>query len=393
MNNRSIRYQSGRSNRKNIRLLAVLMAVVMAAGLIAGCNRNTTPWQEEARTLVAEKMDDTNVGKFVIDGVRYDFPMPVRDLTDNGWKFNTDTMGTTVILPNAWHPSYITLKNAANKSIEIAVYNNTDAQSTVAEATVGEVRVSSLRGNAMISGGIDFYGTTFEANGDLGEHAADGFELVLDTVAGNGNVFTKEFKGSNGKNCTATFYFSEYNGNVVLGEVKYECSFEISYADGAAGVILAVTNNDPSALTDLDGTIEGESFVKEMRMVLAAEIAAAFGFEFETLTEDQYAKAYKIMDAVYGQTRFTVQAKGFNTLIVFNAPVNMDEVMEAAFEAASEEYEGDPDEAMSDPEYFDLVFDSFNPEELEFMPGRDVLVTNDDFMGGVYSALYYMLGF
>ena len=46
----------------------------------------------------------------------------------------------------------------------------------------------------MISGGIDFYGTTFEANGNLGEHAADSFELTLDTVAGNGNVFTKEFK-------------------------------------------------------------------------------------------------------------------------------------------------------------------------------------------------------
>jgi hypothetical protein len=245
----------------------------------------------------------------------------------------------------------------------------------------------------MISGGIDFYGTTFEANGKLGSHAADGFELVLDEVAGNGNVFTKEFKGSNGKNCTATFYFSEFNGNVVLGEVKYECSFEISYTDGATGVILAVTDNDPSKLTDLDSTIEADEFVKEMRMVLAMEIVYGFGFDLETITDEQYEQAYKILDAIYAQTDFTVQAKGYNTLVVFNAPVNLEDVMNSALEAASEAYEGDTDETMSDPEYLTLVLDSFNADELEFMPGRDALILNDNFTGGVYNALYYMLGF
>lgn len=378
---------------KNVRIIAATMAVIMAFSLFAGCNRNKTPWQEEAKTLVADKMDDTNVGKFVIDGVKFDFPMPVKDLTDNGWKFNTDTVGTTIVQPNAWHPSYLTLKSVSNKSIEIAVYNNRDTQSTIAESTVGEVRISNLRGNTMISGGIDFYGTTFEANGKLGSHAADGFELVLDEVAGNGNVFTKEFKGSNGKNCTATFYFSEFNGNVVLGEVKYECSFEISYTDGATGVILAVTNNDPSKLTDLDSTIEADEFVKEMRMVLAMEIVYGFGFDLETITDEQYEQAYKILDAIYAQTDFTVQAKGYNTLVVFNAPVNLEDVMNSALEAASEAYEGDTDEAMSDPEYLTLVLDSFNADELEFMPGRDALILNDNFTGGVYNALYYMLGF
>ena len=42
-----------------IRLFAAVLAVIMTVGLFAGCNRNTTPWQDEARTLVAEKMDDT----------------------------------------------------------------------------------------------------------------------------------------------------------------------------------------------------------------------------------------------------------------------------------------------------------------------------------------------
>ena len=54
---------------------------------------------------------------------------------------------------------------------------------------------------------------------------------------------------------------------------------------------------------------------------------------------------------------------------------------------------GGTDEAMSDPEYLTLVLDSFNADELEFMPGRDVLILNDNFTGGVYNALYYMLGF
>ncbi len=378
---------------KKARLLAAVMAVVMAVGIFAGCNRNKTPWQDEAKTLVAEKMDDSNVGQFVIDGVKFDFPMPVKDLTDNGWTFETETVGTTTVQPYSWYSSYIVLKSANKRGIEIAVYNNTDTATTIAEATVGEVRISNLRGNAMISGGIDFYGTTFEANGNLGEHAADGFELVPDEVAGTGNVFTKDFQGSNGKNCTATFYFSEYNGNIVLGEVKYECSFEIPYTDAATGMILAVTNNDPSALSSLDNTIEADEFVTEVRAFLAEDFVYSLGFEFETLTDEQYAKVYAILDAIYAQTSFTVKDAGFNTLIVFNAPTNIDDVISAAFDAASEEYEGDSDEAMSDPEYLNLVLDAFDTSALEFMPGRENLVTNAEFIEGVYDSMYYMLGF
>ena len=378
---------------KKARLLAAVMAVVMAVGIFAGCNRNKTPWQDEAKTLVAEKMDDSNVGQFVIDGVKFDFPMPVKDLTDNGWTFETETVGTTTVQPYSWYSSYIVLKSANKRGIEIAVYNNTDTATTIAEATVGEVRISNLRGNAMISGGIDFYGTTFEANGNLGEHAADGFELVPDEVAGTGNVFTKGFQGSNGKNCTAAFYFSEYNGNIVLGEVKYECSFEIPYTDAATGMILAVTNNDPSALSSLDSTIEADEFVTEVRAFLAEDFVYSLGFEFETLTDEQYAKVYAILDAIYAQTSFTVKDAGFNTLIVFNAPTNIDDVISAAFDAASEEYEGDSDEAMSDPEYLNLVLDAFDASALEFMPGRENLVTNAEFIEGVYDSMYYMLGF
>ena len=302
-------------------------------------------------------------------------------------------MGTTTVQPYSWYSSYIVLKSANKRGIEIAVYNNTDTATTIAEATVGEVRISNLRGNAMISGGIDFYGTTFEANGNLGEHAADGFELVPDEVAGTGNVFTKDFQGSNGKNCTATFYFSEYNGNIVLGEVKYECSFEIPYTDAATGMILAVTNNDPSALSSLDNTIEADEFVTEVRAFLAEDFVYSLGFEFETLTDEQYAKVYAILDAIYAQTSFTVKDAGFNTLIVFNAPTNIDDVISAAFDAASEEYEGDSDEAMSDPEYLNLVLDAFDASALEFMPGRENLVTNAEFIEGVYDSMYYMLGF
>lgn len=376
-----------------VRIFAAVMAVVMTVGLFAGCKRNSTPWQEEAKALVAEKLDDSNVGQFVIDGVKYEFPMQVKDLTDNGWKLDPESLGTTIVQSYAWHASYINLRNSDNKTIEIAVYNNTDSQSTIAESTVGEVRISNLQGRAMISGGIDFYGTTFEANGNLGEHAADGFELTLDTVAGNGNVFTKEFQGSNGKNCTATFYFGDYKENIVLKEVKYECSFEIPYIDAATGMILAVTNNDPSALTDLDDTIEADEFVKEIRSFLAEDLVYALGFEFETLTDEQYAQAYKILDAIYAQTKFGVEDKGYNTLITFNAPTNLDDVISAAFEAASDAYEGDSDEAMSDPEYLSLVLENFDTSALEFMPGRDYLVLNNKFIEGVYAALYYMIGF
>lgn len=48
---------------------------------------------------------------------------------------------------------------------------------------------------------------------------------------------------------------------------------------------------------------------------------------------------------------------------------------------------------MSDPEYLSLVLDNFDTSALEFMPGRDYLITNSTFIEGVYAALYYMIGF
>ena len=378
---------------KKERIIAAVMTVIMTVCLFAGCNRNKTPWQDEAKTLVAEKMDETNIGQFVIDGVKYEFPMAVKDFTDNGWKFSSESVGTTNVSAFTWHPNYITLKSANNKSIEIGVYNNTEESSTIAESTVGEVRISNLRGNAMISGGIDFYGTTFAANGDLGEHAADGFELELDTVAGNGNVFTKDFTGWNGKTCMATFYFSEFKDNIVLGEIKYECTFEIPYSDAAIGMILAVIKNDPSKVEDLDSTVDGQSFIDDARTYLAEDFVYSLGFELESLTDEQYAKVYAIMDAIYAQTNFTVEAQGYNTLVVFNAPSNLVDVLNAAFGAATEAYGGDIENAASDAEYLNLVLDSFKVEDLEFMPGNSVVVTSGNFTSDVYDVLYYMLGF
>ncbi len=380
---------------KKVRIIAAVLSAVMTAGIFAGCAgaKETTPWQDEAKTLVAEKMDDTNVGKFVIDGVKYDFPMAVKDLTDNGWNFETDTMGSTHVTGYSWHPSYINLKNANNKSIEIAVYNESEEASTVAESTVGEVRVSNLRGNAMLSGGIDFYGTVFEAEGVLGDHGAAGFELVLDEVAGVGNVYTKEFKGSNGKNCTATFYFGDYNGSIVLKEVKYECAFKIPYTEAASGMILAVANNDPSKVEDLDGSMNGREFIDESRKYLAEDFIYSLGFEVDTLTDEQYARTYEIMESIYSKIKFTVEDKGYNTLVVFNAPSNLEEVLTNAIGAASDEYEGDLDEALSDPEYLTLVLENFNTDDLVYIPGCNVLVTSGDFSSGIYEVLYDMLGF
>ena len=40
-----------------------------------------------------------------------------------------------------------------------------------------------------------------------------------------------------------------------------------------------------------------------------------------------------------------------------------------------------------------LVLDNFDTSALEFMPGRDYLITNSTFIEGVYAALYYMIGF
>ena len=56
-------------------------------------------------------------------------------------------------------------------------------------------------------------------------------------------------------------------------------------------------------------------------------------------------------------------------------------------------YEGDLEDAPSDPEYLSLVLDNFNTDDLEYMPGSSVLVTNDKFSEGIYTVLYAMLGF
>ena len=178
-----------------------------------------------------------------------------------------------------------------------------------------------------------------------------------------------------------------------MSEVKYECSFEISYVEATQAVLLAVTGNDPAPIDDLDMELGGREFVDDIRANIASEFVYIAGFDIETLTDEQYQKVYKIMDTIYSKTQFSVVDQGYNTLVTFSAPKNLVDVAKVAFEAADEAYEGDPDESMTDPEYLDLFLDAFDAEALELMPGSSYLITSGGFADGVYEVLLYMLGF
>ena len=383
---------------KGIKLFAAVMAVSVACGIFAGCNKKDTNsnWQEEARTSVADKMDETNIGNFYLEGKMYDFPCSVQDLLDNGWKFEDQSKADEQITAYGWYPNIITLENDKNKEITVGVYNETGNTMSLKDCKTGELTLNKYLSAAMFSGEMEFRETVFSTKDDIYNYTADGFEFdQVDDITATNYAFTKNFTSKDGFSCTSKINLESADNGLVISQVQYRCDFTVSYVEAITALLNATMKNDASLAKDVDPRINADDTVDTLRQLVAGDFIYSSGFDITDPTEDELNKVYGIMDYVYGKTSSDLTSKPNETVVTYTAPNNLPDVINNAVADAAVNYEGDTETAFSDPAFFDLFLDAFivRESELTITGGPSLIVSNDDYVNGVYDVLYGMLGF
>ena len=383
---------------KGIKRFAAVMAVSVACGIFAGGNKKETDsnWQEEAKTSVADKMDETNIGNFYLEGKMYDFPCTVKELLDNGWKFEDESKASEQIGAYGWYPNIITLENDKNKEITIGVYNESGETMSLSDCKTGELTLNKYLNAAMFSGEMEFRETVLSAKDDIYNYTAEGFEFdQVDDITATNYAFTKNFTSKDGFSCTSKINLEGADNGLVISQVQYRCDFTVSYVEAIIALSNATMNNDASLAKDVDPRLNADETVDTIRNLVAGDFIYSSGFSIPEPTEAELNKVYSIMDYIYGKTSCDYSAKPTETIATYTAPNNLPDVINNAVADAAANYEGDTETAFSDPAFFDLFLDAFisRESELTIVGGPSLIISNDDYVNGVYDLLYGMLGF
>lgn len=391
---------------KHIKTLAVVLTAATLCGFAFGCAKKEpeTPWQDTAKTMVADKLDVDTMGKFYLDGKTYDFPFRFQELLDNGWVMADPSVGENELEPYGWNKYFVELSKPEYKnkklSLEVAVCNDTKEKALLKNSKVGEVTISGdYAQELMIAGGIGFGTGEFAAATDLNNFVPEGFEFDnTESINGLGMTkYTKNFKGAEDYACTATFTMSaDESGKYSLDSVRYRCEFGYSVGAAVEALIKATVKSDPSVVEELDPRVNAVEFIPELRKLLATDFIFCSGFNIKEPSEEQLNKVYAIMDAIYICEDVQIAPQDDNTTVVtYSAPSNFSDILNESIQDAATDFKGSLDNATSDPEFLDLVLDKFTGKvgELKIEPGKSYVIDNTKYSEGVYDVLYGMLGF
>ncbi len=132
---------------KNLRkMLCFAMVLVLAMGFV-GCSGLNFEVDDEKfiEESAAKISEDITSGQFVIDGVIYQFPMPLSDWLDNGWHVSNSYDNTDEFRLDPYYTStQFELFDEENKDyVQMTVYNDSDEAASIEDCIVYSLRMST----------------------------------------------------------------------------------------------------------------------------------------------------------------------------------------------------------------------------------------------------------
>ncbi|MBO4928680.1 MAG: hypothetical protein J5379_10605 [Clostridiales bacterium] len=350
------------------KLLACILALACFASVFTGCGlvnkKNKTPWQDEVKDQIPDKLDKNNMGEFYLEGKMYKFPMKVSEFLNNGWSYEASEDKSAKLLPGLWYDYKIKLNDGNKHTITVEAYNAGEKECSLSDCYVGLLTLDRVSGKVMVPGDISLFNDqcTFNSYDDLKNFAAD--DVVFTDQ--NSYDYRKQasFTGAEDYPCKALFVFEPTETPHKMSMIEYECSFTIPVIDYIDCTLKTVTENDPSYVDALDKDNGGADFLASERAYLADYFLYVYGFDLEEIPDDVYENFYKYMDMVYSKTKCQSNLVSENTdttvvVVNYTAPKDFDATASDILSHAAESYEGDIETAASDP-----VFASLFMEEL-----------------------------
>ncbi len=132
--------------KKLCKMLCLVTVLVLAMGF-AGCSGmdfelDDEKWIEESAAKIS---DELTSGQFVIDGVIYQFPMPLKDWLDNGWhvSYSYDNVEDFRLAPYYTSTTFELYDEENKDYVQMTVYNDSDEEAPIEDCIVYSLKMST----------------------------------------------------------------------------------------------------------------------------------------------------------------------------------------------------------------------------------------------------------
>ena len=143
--------------KKLRKMLCFVMVLVLAMGF-AGCSGmdfevDDEKFIEESAAKISEEITS---GQFVIDGVIYQFPMPLKDWLDNGWhvSYSYDNVEDFRLAPNYTSTTFELYDEENKNYVQMTVYNDSDEEAPIEECMVYSLKMSTTEVDVVFPKGM-----------------------------------------------------------------------------------------------------------------------------------------------------------------------------------------------------------------------------------------------
>ena len=142
---------------KKVRMMLCLVLVLVLAMGFAGCsgadlNLDDEKFIEESAAKIS---DELTSGQFVIDGVIYQFPMPLKDWLDNGWHVSATYDNADEFRLDPYYISTeFELFNEDDDFVRMTVYNDSDEAAPVDDCIVYSLYMSTTEVDVVLPKGM-----------------------------------------------------------------------------------------------------------------------------------------------------------------------------------------------------------------------------------------------
>lgn len=143
--------------KKVRRMLYMIMILAMAVSF-AGCSGNgigslkDKKWIDESAEMIS---DEITSGEFVIDGVVYQFPMPLEDWLDNGWHISNSYDNVDEFRLKPYHTSSeFELINEDDAYVRVSVYNDSGKDASIEDCIVDHLYISTMEVDVVFPQGM-----------------------------------------------------------------------------------------------------------------------------------------------------------------------------------------------------------------------------------------------
>ncbi len=132
---------------KKLRKMLCLVMVLVLAPSFAGCSGMNMDVDDEKfiEESAAKISDELTSGQFVIDGVIYQFPMPLSDWLNNGWHVSAkyDNVAEFRLKPYYISTTFELFDEENKDYVQMTVYNDSDEEASVEDCIVYSLKMST----------------------------------------------------------------------------------------------------------------------------------------------------------------------------------------------------------------------------------------------------------